>query len=264
MLVTFEAEIINKKLALVPLVAILIVLALLLGFGLKGQFVFGSTIAYLVVSILFYWLVTPTVTFISAKGYLNTGSLILLFISLAFFVALPFSIASVVTPSIPNYAVTFAALGFIVSSAFQLAGAVQASFGSVPVGFQNRKLRLFSALAGTLTLCIIIIVFGFLGFYPPFFLQNIGTTFIDYLFYAFSIFFFASSGLLYLRLYFKSKSEVLYFYSLALILYAIGAFGITQQVVFGDAVVWVGRTATYIGLLYFLYALIVSRKETIS
>jgi hypothetical protein len=48
-------------------------------------------------------------------------------------------------------------------------------------------------------------------------------------------------------------------YSLALMLYAMGPFGMTQQVVFGDAIVWVGRLATYFGLIYFLFALLHSR-----
>jgi hypothetical protein len=45
------------------------------------------------------------------------------------------------------------------------------------------------------------------------------------------------------------------------LLYALGSFGMSQQMVFGDAVVWVGRISTYIGLLYFLYALVGSRKK---
>ena len=252
---------INTKIAIIPIPIFLVIIGLLLGLGLKEVFVFSSPLALLVVSILFYWLVTPAITYISAKGYLNTGSLTLLFISLAFFVALPFSIVSGAVASMPNLTVMFAAFGFILSSAFQLCGAAQASFGSVSVGFQNRKLRLTLALMGALILSLVLVILGFLGIFPSFFLQNSGITLVDQVVYAAVILFFALAGLLYLRLYLKSKSRTLYFYSLALILYAIGSFGITQQVTFGDAVVWVGRIATYFGLIYFLYALIGSQRQ---
>jgi hypothetical protein len=93
--------------------------------------------------------------------------------------------------------------------------------------------------------------------------ENSGITFVDEVTYGFVILFFLVGSLLYLRLYLKSKSDILYMYSLALMLYAIGSFGLTQQVAFGDAVVWIGRLSTYIGLFYFLFALLRSRKGNI-
>jgi hypothetical protein len=66
---------------------------------------------------------------------------------------------------------------------------------------------------------------------------------------------------LYLRLYFKNKSNVLYWYALALALDAIGLYGLTLQVRYADVVVWTGRLGTYIGTFYFLIALLSTRKE---
>jgi hypothetical protein len=54
----------------------------------------------------------------------------------------------------------------------------------------------------------------------------------------------------------------MFIYGLALLLYGMGSFGLTQQMVFGDAIVWLGRLATYLGLIYFLFALLRSRKSS--
>jgi hypothetical protein len=256
-----EFETINKTLALIPVAAVFLTLTLMLSLGLKGHFVFNSPIALLVLTVIFYLLVTPTVAYISAKSYLATGSLTLLFVSLAFFVGIPFSIATAAATSIPDLTVALGALGLLVSSTFQFLGAAQASFGSVPVGSEHRGLRLILVSLAVLVVCVVIILLGFLGVYPTFFVNNVGITLRDGVVYGFIISFFLAGSLLYLRLYLKSKSKTLFFYSLALILYALGSFGITQQVVFGDAVVWVGRLSTYFGLIYFLYALLGSRQS---
>jgi hypothetical protein len=259
---SYGAGNVNKKLALIPVVAILLVLASMLDLGLKGKYVFNSPYLLLILTFVFYWLVTPVVAYISAKGYLTTGSLTLLFVSLAFFVGVPFSIATGITAvSSPNETVTLGALGFLVSSAFQFLGAAQASFGSVQVGSEGRKRRLMIAFTGVSAISGLIILLDLLGRFPAFFVENSGVKLVDLVVYGFVILFFIVGGLLYLRLYFRAKTDILYTYSLALMLYGIGSFGITQQLVFGDAVVWVGRIATYIGLLYFLFALIGGRQE---
>jgi len=157
--------------------------------------------------------------------------------------------------------VTLGALGLLVSSAFQFLGAAQGSFGSVPVGSERRKLRLTLAYCGVLIASILISLFAFSGVFPTFFVQNVGATLIDEFVYVVTIIFFLLGSLLYLRLYLQSKSETLLTYSLALMFYGLGSFGLTQQVVFGDAIVWVGRLATYVGLLYFLFALLSNRQK---
>jgi hypothetical protein len=196
--------------------------------GLKGQYAFNPPYLLLALTILFYLLVTPVVAYISAKGYLATGSVTLIFVSLAFFVGIPFSIGTAAISSSPNATVTLGPLGLLVSSAFQLLGATQASFGSVPVGAEHRKLRLTLAYFAVLAVSILIILLGALGVFPAFFVQNSGVTLMDQVVYELVILFFLAGSLLYLRLYLKSKSETLFMYSLALMLYALGSFGITQ------------------------------------
>jgi hypothetical protein len=108
----------------------------------------------------------------------------------------------------------------------------------------------------------LIILGGYMNVYQQFFVQGFGVTAVDGAVYGLVILFFLLGSLFHLRVYLKTKSDTLFLYSLALMLYALGSFVITQQVVFGDVVVWVGRVATYMGIVYFLYALIGSRSKS--
>ncbi len=100
-----------------------------------------------------------------------------------------------------------------------------------------------------------------LNVFPAFFVNGVGVTLTDQIIYAIVNFLFSLNCVLYLRLYFKTKSNVLYWYALALAMDAIGLYGLTLQVRYGDIVVWKGRLDTYIGTFYFLIALLSTRKE---
>jgi hypothetical protein len=247
---------INRLVALVPVAALGVLLAAVLGLGLKGQFVFNPPYLLLALTFLFYFLVTPVVAYVSARGYLATGSLTLLYVCMAFLVGVPFALATGLVASEPNVTVTLAALGLLVSSAFQFVGALQTSFGSVAIGAERRGSRLAVAVVGVLALSMAVIALGLLGVFPAFFVSGSGVTFLDEAVYTCVILLFLLSGLLYLRVYVRGRSRTLYVYGLALLLYSLGSFGMTQQVVFGDVLAWAGRVCTYVGLLYFLFALL--------
>ena len=102
----------------------------------------------------------------------------------------------------------------LVSSAFQLLGAAQATFGSVSVGSERSKLKLTLAYIATLVVSGLIMLLGILGVYSTFFVENVGVTFTDGLVYTMVILFFLVGRILYLRLYFKSKSQTCSFMDL--------------------------------------------------
>ncbi len=91
--------------------------------------------------------------------------------------------------------------------------------------------------------------------FPKFF-TNSGATWIDQSVLGVSITFFALSFLIYIRQFAKLKSEVSYWYSLALALFAVGLFGVALQPQFSDSLSWMGRIAQYIGGVYFMIALL--------
>jgi hypothetical protein len=60
----------------------------------------------------------------------------------------------------------------------------------------------------------------------------------------------------------KSKSPALFWYSLGLALFAIGLFGVSQEMSLGDPTGWIGKIAQYIGGIYFLIMVIMVWKSS--
>jgi PAS domain S-box-containing protein len=118
----------------------------------------------------------------------------------------------------------------------------------------QRKIALAAAYTVTIAFVVFLTVLAVFNLLPSFFMSQ-GATTISQLFSSTTLFFFMLSAALFLFQYFQSKSETLYWYSLALILFAIGEIGGIFQLQVGDIFSWITRTSYYIGGLYFLIAL---------
>ncbi len=95
----------------------------------------------------------------------------------------------------------------------------------------------------------------------PLFITSVRSTLIGQSVLALTLFFFASAGFLFLWQYIKSKEEALYWYSLALFLFALYPLEFVLQTQFGnDLYTWIAMIALYIGSLYFLMALLRLRR----
>lgn len=212
--------------------------------------------AILVGVILFF------VAYFSAKSYLITGSLTLLIITSAFiYICLVSVLIGWIANLSPNWGVTLNGLDLLLFSALLLLSSFQASFRSVPIGSENRKPRLALACLSAVTLSGFVTLLTVLNVFPDFFINGIGVTLTDQIVFSISVFFFALNSVFFLCLYLKSKSSVLYWFTLALALDALGTFGVTLQVRFSDIVVWTGRIGLYVATIYFLIALLSSRKQ---
>jgi hypothetical protein len=162
---------------------------------------------------------------------------------------------------LPNWGVTVFAVGFLMFAVLQLMSSYQASFRSVPIGSEHRRVRLVLAFSTALALVGIISLLCVLNVFPPFFINGVGVTLIDQIILATTVILFVLTSILFLKQYLRTKSTVLYWYTLALILFAIGAFGLSLQVQFSDIVVWTGRIGLYIGTITFVIALLSTRKD---
>ncbi len=253
---------INKYVGLIPVAGIALSLIAELALGLRGQYVFNPALLLLGLNLTIICGVSFIVAYLSAKGYLFTGSLTLLFILMAFFLISSISITSGLFATFsPNDSVTVVAIGLLLFSALQLSSSFQASFRSAPLGSEHRKIRLASASLVVVLLVGLISLLIWLKVFPSFFINGIGVTLVDQTVYATVVLLFSLSSILFLRQYLKSKSNVLYWYTLALMLDAIGSFGLTLQVRFSDIVVWTGRLGLYIASIYFLVALLSTKKD---
>ena len=260
---TFGAEkSINKYVGLIPIAGIALSLVLELALGLRGQYVFNPLFLRIALNVILVAVICFFVSYLSAKGYLFTGSLTLLIITMAF---VYISIVSIIIGWLSNFSanwgVTLNGLDLLLFSALQLFASFQASFRSVPFGSEHRKVRLALACAAAVFLSGLLSLLTVLKVFPTFFINGVGVTLTDQVVFSTSVLLFSLSSALFLRQYLKSKSNVLYWYTLALVLDAIGAFGITLQLRFSDIVVWTGRLGLYLATVYFLIALLSSRKD---
>ena len=138
----------------------------------------------------------------------------------------------------------------------------QASFRSIPIGSEISKASVgVSMLECSYPKVDLVTLLTVLNVFPDFFINGIGVTLTDQIVFSISVFFFALNSVFFLCLYLKSKSSVLYWFTLALALDALGTFGVTLQVRFSDIVVWTGRIVFYVATIYFLIALLSSRKQ---
>ncbi len=242
--------------------AIAAALAIELALGLRGQYVFNSLFVRIGLNTILVAVICAVVAYLSAKSYLLSGSLTLLIITMSFvYISIVSVIVGWLATYSANWGVTLNGLDLLLFSALQLVASIQASFRSVPIGSEHRKAKLASACAVAVFLSLLLTLLTVMNIFPVFFVDGVGVTLIAQVVFSTAVIFFSLASMLFLRQYSKTKSNVLYWYALALVLDALGSFGVTLQVQFSDIVVWTGRTGLYFGTVYYLIALLNSRKS---
>jgi hypothetical protein len=158
-------------------------------------------------------------------------------------------------PGGPNVAVTISNSGALFASLFYIASATTTMSSSSSRDSKRRKPKSLLAYGGAVGFLTALTVFALLGVTPAFFVPGIGSTVLRQVVVAAGLFLFAVSSVLFMRLYHDSKSGILFWYSTALALTAIGfaAFYFGRTV--GDPIAWTGRVATYLGGIYSLIAI---------
>jgi hypothetical protein len=102
------------------------------------------------------------------------------------------------------------------------------------------------------------------GATPPYWIPGVGLTVLADWVFGITIALFAISSLVFMRMYFESKTSILYWYSLSL---APVALGRCSSFLIGGAtdvqVQWVGRFALYLGAVYLLISVLTTRGACI-
>lgn len=217
-----------------------------------------------VLNLLFFGIVPLIVAYISAKSYLASGSRPLLYLSsgtmlygVACIIA---SILLYVQATNPNFTVQTSA--YLLSAALQFVSATSVVVGASFHVSKFRKLRLSLAYLGMLVFIALMTIASLQGIIPRFYVQETGPTMLRQTVVATAIILFAISSILFMKTYFKTKSEILYWYSLALVLIALALFSFLLQQNVGDPFGWTGRMAHYLGSVYLLVAVIVPIRKS--
>jgi PAS domain S-box-containing protein len=230
-----------------------------------GKWAFNPPNLTLILNALFLTGTGIIVAAVSAKSYLRQGNLNILLLGSAVLVSGLASLAAgrVLSVQTPNYSVTIHNVGFLVSSILQIISAALIFLGIRSKVFIKRRFVLTVSYSVTVLFVIILTVLTLLGLTPTFFMAE-GPTLLRQSIVAITIILFTLSCLILFRSYLQSKSKVLYWYSLALGLFAIGFLSLTLQNQAGDGFSWVSKIAQYTGGFYFVLAVLSSRTKEAS
>lgn len=188
------------------------------------------------------------VAFISARGYLATGSVTLLFLGVGIF-TYGVAVQSSWLFNLPdgaNIALTIANTEYVIASILSAIGVVLA-FTSTQQTEQGKKSVVYTLYPSILIITVILTYLTFQEALPPFFIPGVGGTPIRQaiLSTAIGLFAFSSIGIMYL--YAKKRSDILYWWGLTLALLAVGLSAFFFQRSIAGPIGWVGRIATWIG-----------------
>ncbi len=239
---------------MIPIIVLLAAIFIIAILNLpKPTIITADTIILL--NLIFVTALNLIVAGISGKSFLKYGSLNVLLLSCALIISGLVSLIGSLTGAVSiNSGITIRDIGLLTSAGLQTISAIVTLTATSSSQTMQRKIALIAAYIVTVIFIIFLTVMALFNLLPTFFMSD-GATIISQLFSSTTTFFFALSAGLFLWQYFQSKSETLYWYSLALILFAIGEFGSIFQYQVGDIYTALASTAFYIGGIYFLIAL---------
>ncbi len=159
-----------------------------------------------------------------------------------------------------NRSITIHNLCVLISSLFYFSGAI--IFHKQNRGVRYPGMWLTVLYSATLTIIILIIVFALNSRIPLFFIQAVGGSALRFFVLSSSILMFIATSLI-LRMPGKGfLPDFSFWYSRALLLIAIGLFGVMLENKAGDIQSWFGRSAQYLAGVYMIFAAFASVKET--
>jgi hypothetical protein len=238
-----------------PVLAALAAILGLFGLGQEIRFYPIALISAIGASIL---VISVIVAWVSAKSFVQTGSLNLLFLGVAVLTFGTMSILGGLVSSINNSAGTFLYLvGLIMAGGLHLVSAGLTYYGS-PRRKSSLGFRVGTAYAATILVLIALAVWALES--------NItgATSLPANLFLGSTALLFLVAALLFSRVYLRSRSPTLFWYSLALATTAFAFVALLFSKNAGDLVSWTGIGGVLLGSAYFLISVIATPKSSAS
>jgi PAS domain S-box-containing protein len=213
--------------------------------------------------ILFVGIPGILVSWMAGRAFLKNGIWAALFMGIG---TLTFALTNVFSTSASeffstNIYVTAHNTGSLLAGYLHLLGAFfLVNQISNQVKQRSRYSSLLQVYLASLALLVLLIILSIQQIFPPFFIQGLGGTPVRQIVVGLASVFFLISGLIYFWHYHQSRSSFFYWYSLGLILTALGMIGILLQSATGTPLNWVGRGSQIMaGIFLFFAALVVLR-----
>jgi PAS domain S-box-containing protein len=242
-----------RRFGLVLPLAFLVAVAVISAFGLGEAFIFSPQGLILVLHTIFLTGIGIVIAIVSARSYLRQGNLSILLLGAAVLILAVVGLLGGILLS--NYGTIINNIGICASSAVQVVSAIVALVVVKSILPVKRKIILAAAYLGVVAFITTLTAATFSGIMPVF-LTPQGPTLIRTIVLGLTVFLFASSCVLFFWRNQKSKAKTLYWYSLALGLFAIAFLSFMLQTQLADTFGWIGRLAEYSGSIFFIVALL--------
>ena len=218
-----------------------------LQFILQAIFVLGSSIA---------------ITVISSRAYLSSGSFNVLLIGSAILISgLSSTTAAWAVTLSANESVTIGNIGIFISSFVILLSAIFTLSGIGSYGTANRKATLIITYTISLFLVLTVALLADFDIWPTF-LSSSGPTSLSDVILTVSILLYLESCIMFGWRYWQVKSQVIYWYSLALGLLTLALVAAAFTMQLGDPINWLSRLALYLSGIYFLISFLSRPTKT--
>ncbi len=248
------------KVGLVPAVTLAAVMWILIIFDLFSQLAFDPPYLQFILNMIFITGTGLAVAFISGKSYLNDGSPSILLLGCAVLASALTAFFSGWASTSANANMTIFNIGIFVSSCLQLSAAHVMLRGVEINWFYNRRSTLAVFYLACLGFVVAITMSSVLGLIPSFFTAA-GPTLISEFVLVASVWFSTVACIIFVWQYMQSKSSVIYWYSLALVIITTGLFGQLFADQFSGVLSWLTRLIQYMGGIYFLIAILALRNS---
>ncbi len=243
-------------LSVFPAFSLAVTIVLVLAFGLFQGSISNPPNLLLTLNLIFITGTNIAVAIISARSYLKERSSNLLALGCALLVSgLTALTAGWASGFSVNGNVTIFNIGILVASCLQVLGAFLTLSENPSLNLASEKSLLVVSYSAVVAFALLISAIAVDGLFPIFF-TSAGPTLLRQVVLGFAATLFSFAFLVYVRLYFKSKSIVLLFYLLGLGAISMGLFGSLFVTQFTGILAWLTRLGQYMGGLYFLTAAI--------
>ncbi len=241
----------------IPLLALAIIVGRVAGLSES----YRSETLTLVLSFIFYTVVSLGTLFLIGRSFLASGmpGLLLLECGVVLW-SLAGTVGDAVSHGDANINVTIFNSGILLAGLCHLAGAIFSLRPQRP--FRAPSLWLGAGCALALAALWLVTRAALANWLPVFFIPGQGGTLVRYCVLISAIAMFVLSSSLLLAGQRGARAPFTSWYALALLLLAVGLFGVMIQLSLGSVVNWLGRTAQWLGGLYLLLASVAALRES--
>ncbi len=241
----------------IPLLAAAIIVGRVAGLSES----YRSETLTLVLSFIFYTLVSLGTLFLIGRSFLATGTPGLLLLECGVVLwSLAGTVGDAVSHGDANINVTIFNTGILLAGLCLLASAIFSLRPQRP--FRARRLMLGVGCALALAALWLVTRAALAHWLPVFFIPGQGGTLVRYWVLISAIVMLVLSSSLLLAGRRGARAPFTSWYALALLLLAVGLFGVMIQLSLGSVVNWLGRTAQWLGGLYLLFAAAAALRES--